>query len=223
MAAVHIESAGAVTRRLAVLGAGGQAREVEAAIVASGDHCIGFLVGDLGALGAHDSHARVIGDESWLATHGSEIDGVVLGLGTPDARIRVAAQVKARFPALAWPAVVHPSAVFDRASLTLGAGALIGAGAVLTVGVTLGDFAMVNFGATLGHEAKLGRGAVVNPGANVSGGVEVGDGALIGAGAVVLQYLSVGAGARVGAGAVVTKDVPAGATVVGVPARPIRA
>jgi serine O-acetyltransferase len=41
---------------------------------------------------------------------------------------------------------------------------------------------------------------------------------MIGTGAQILQYLSVGDGARVGAGSVVTKDVPPGATVIGVPA-----
>jgi UDP-2-acetamido-3-amino-2,3-dideoxy-glucuronate N-acetyltransferase len=44
-------------------------------------------------------------------------------------------------------------------------------------------------------------------------------GASIGSGAVILGGLTIGAHALVGAGAVVTRDVPAGATVVGVPAR----
>ena len=45
------------------------------------------------------------------------------------------------------------------------------------------------------------------------------DGANIGAGAVILPGIIIGKGATVGAGAVVTKDVPAGCTVVGNPAK----
>jgi acetyltransferase-like isoleucine patch superfamily enzyme len=41
----------------------------------------------------------------------------------------------------------------------------------------------------------------------------------IGSGAVIMCGLTIGEGARIGAGAVVTHDVPAGATVVGVPAK----
>lgn len=44
-------------------------------------------------------------------------------------------------------------------------------------------------------------------------------GATIGSGVVVMCGVTVGAGAMVGAGAVVTRDVPDGATVIGVPSR----
>lgn len=47
----------------------------------------------------------------------------------------------------------------------------------------------------------------------------IGRGARVGGGSVILPGVSIGAGAVIGAGSVVTKDVPAGATLVGNPAR----
>jgi acetyltransferase-like isoleucine patch superfamily enzyme len=50
--------------------------------------------------------------------------------------------------------------------------------------------------------------------------VRIDDDAWIGIGAIILKGVHVGRGARVLAGSVVTRDVPAGATVAGNPARP---
>jgi acetyltransferase-like isoleucine patch superfamily enzyme len=50
------------------------------------------------------------------------------------------------------------------------------------------------------------------------GEVVIGERAMIGAGAIVLPGVEVGAGAQVAANSLVTEDVPAGATVAGVPA-----
>lgn len=50
----------------------------------------------------------------------------------------------------------------------------------------------------------------------------IGDDVFIGAGARVLGGITIGDRARIGANAVVTRDVPVGATVVGIPARVVK-
>ena len=64
------------------------------------------------------------------------------------------------------------------------------------------------------HGENFGDTRVVAP-------VVIEDRAWIGTNAVILPGVTVGEGAIVGAGSVVTKDVPAGKTVVGIPARPL--
>jgi serine acetyltransferase len=51
--------------------------------------------------------------------------------------------------------------------------------------------------------------------------VTLGDRVIVGTGANIIQGVTVGDDAVIGAGAVVLDDVQAGATVVGVPARPL--
>ena len=84
------------------------------------------------------------------------------------------------------------------------------------MGVVIGETAEVGDGCTIYQGVTLGgttlyRGEKRHP--------TLGDGVVVGAGAKVLGGFKVGDGARIGSNAVVVKEVPAGATVVGIPGR----
>lgn len=85
-------------------------------------------------------------------------------------------------------------------------------------------------GVVIGETAEVGTGTVLYQGCTLGGtGKEsgkrhptVGENCVISAGAKVLGNITVGDYAKVGAGAVVLRDVPAHATVVGVPGHVVR-
>jgi serine O-acetyltransferase len=83
------------------------------------------------------------------------------------------------------------------------------------MGVVIGETAEIGDDCTLYHGVTLG-GTSWNKGKRHP---MLGRGVVVGAGAKILGPITIGDGARVGSNAVVVKEVPAGATVIGIPAR----
>jgi len=87
------------------------------------------------------------------------------------------------------------------------------------MGVVIGETAEVGEDTTLYHGVTLG-GTTWNKGKRHP---SLGRNVVVGAGAKILGPIKVGDGAKIGSNAVVVKDVPEGATVVGIPGRIVEA
>ncbi len=110
--------------------------------------------------------------------------------------------------------------------------------AIIQDGVTVGACSCIDRGAwedtvvgentkidnlvQIAHNVRLGRNCVLAAHTGISGSVTVGDGAQFGGRAGIADHLDIGAGARIAAAAGVMKDVPAGETWAGAPARQLR-
>ena len=124
------------------------------------------------------------------------------------------------FSNVQWVSAVHPRA-YIHASVQLGSGSVVFAGAVIQPGTVVGAHSIVNTGATIDHDCVVGAYVHLAPGSHVAGNVHIGEGALLGIGASVIPEIKIGAWSVIGAGAAVVRDIPDRVTAVGVPARPI--
>jgi UDP-perosamine 4-acetyltransferase len=207
------------------IGAGGHARVVlEILLAADGWELVGLTDPRPELRGAELLGVPVLGDDSLLPSLLDDgVRDAFLGLaGARDttARRRVCEHVLG----LGFRLVdaVHPSATVSPHA-DLGSGVTILAAAVVNAGARIGDHAIVNTAAVVEHDCVVGDHVHVATGAVLAGGVKVGEGAHVGAGATVRQGIRIGAGAVVALGAAVVSDVPPGAVVAGVPARPLEA
>lgn len=217
-----------MTTRLVILGAGGFGREVLDVVEAinfetatappePAYEVLGFLDdGDPDPATLEPYGVGVIGGIDTLADLPGDVQ-YVIGIGAPNVRRKL--DETGRSQGRRSATLVHPSATVGRA-VSIGDGSVICAGVRITNNITLGRHVHANLNVTIGHDATLGDYVTLSPLVAVSGYVHLEDEVMIGTGVSLNPGVTVGAGAVIGSGAAVLKDIPAGVTAVGVPAKP---
>ncbi len=157
----------------------------------------------------------------FMALPGQRYFNIAIADSTQRARIAATAEAGG-----ARPISIRASTGLDLCMNVLGDGAIICPYAMLTSNVQLGRYVHLNIYSYVAHDCRIGDFVTFAPSVQCNGNVHIAEHAYIGTGATIRpgstgKPLYIGAHAVVGMGAVVTKDVAAGTTVVGNPARPI--
>jgi len=212
-------------KRVAVYGASGFGREVmplvrhQLSIAADTAHLV--FIDDSANAQTVNGHS-ILPYARWLALEAIE-RWVCIAIADSRIRQKLAEQCAADsvkfFEARA-------SNVFESDGLIIGEGGVFSPFVTLNANSTIGKHFHANLYSYVGHDCTIGDFVTFAPGVKCNGNVVIEDHAYIGTGAIIKQGtpdkpLVIGRGAVVGMGAVVTKDVAAGTTVVGNPARPL--
>ena len=198
-----------------VIGSGGHAKVVIAALLALGKPIEGVLDDD-------------------PQTHGKNVLGLIVKGGTellsfylqPRAIIAIGSnrtrqQIAQRFPKTLWETLVHPKAWVD-SSARVAQGSVVLAGAVVQAEAVIGEHCIVNTCTSVDHDCFLDSFVHLAPGVHLAGNVRVSEGGFCGVGSRAVPGVVIGAWSIVGAGATVVRSTPDHTISVGTPAQVIR-
>jgi sugar O-acyltransferase (sialic acid O-acetyltransferase NeuD family) len=161
---------------------------------------------------------------------GVEVVGTLNVLSRVNSRTAEVANLVARTAARRWSlrkkleayglpfaTLIHPDV--EVSGVTFGRDIIVYQNANIGPEVSIREGSVVFMGAAVGHESRLDYGCIIAPHAVVNARVELGDGVYVGSNAAILPEVKVGPWATIGACTVAMRNVPAGATLLGVPGK----
>lgn len=212
-------------KKIVLIGAGGFGREIASTIerinrIDKKYELIGFL--DDGETYAANSTIQGypwLGKSDWILRHKDEI---VCNCTIGDVKTKARIQDRLMNQGVRFETIADPSAAFPK-DAQIGPGCILGWKVAISVNCKLGAGVLLNADVRIGHDVEIGKYTAVMPGVGISGGCEIGEEVSIGGHAFIIPERKVGDKARIAAGSIVFSNIKEGTTVLGNPAKRIKA
>lgn len=190
-----------MNNNLAIIGAGGFAREVEC--WAKLRYACTFYV--------EDEYAN--GKIRPLSEFDPTNSRAIIAIADPNTRRRIAESMPKE---TIFTSLVHPTVnILDPETVLIMRGVIICAGVTLTTNIIVRDHVHLNLNTTVGHDCELGRYLTTAPAVNISGNVKTGSNVYIGTNTSIREKVEITSNVTVGMGAVVLNDIKQPGTYVG--------
>ena len=179
---------------------------------------LAFIDDDTSKQGREAWGHRILGREAFAQFPNAEVLAVP---GNPDSfRTRRRLIESLGIDARRYARAIAPTAKIS-AHATLGRNVLIMAGVVVAGNAVIGDHVCILPNTVVHHDASVGAWTLVGSNVVVAGNTHVGERCYVGSGSTLMNGLSIAEGSLIGLGSTVIRDVAAGSTVAGNPARVI--
>ena len=206
-----------MSKFLAVIGASGHGK-----VVAEIAELLGYNVlffDDAHPEKTQVEHWQIQGDFAALLAQKDQFHGAVVAIG--NATIRQNILTKLHSHNIFTPTLAHPSATISKYA-KINHGCVVMPGAIINAFSEIGQGCIVNSNTVVEHDCKLADFVHICPNSAVAGGTIIGERTWVGIGSNIRQMINIGANVLIGAGSAVVNDIPAGVTVIGVPAKVVK-
>jgi sugar O-acyltransferase (sialic acid O-acetyltransferase NeuD family) len=191
----------------AIIGAGGFAREIQAAMRID---CKFFV---------DEEYMNIESNVYGLSQFDPEEYEVVIAVGDPTDRFNIMNKLPKNTKYFTF---VDPSVQIHDSNIVIGEGSIICAGSIITTNVTLGKHTHLNLQTTIGHDTKIGDFFTTAPGAKISGNCNIGNKVYIGTNASVREKINIVDNVIIGLNSGIVKNITVSGVYGGVPAKKIK-
>jgi sugar O-acyltransferase (sialic acid O-acetyltransferase NeuD family) len=210
-------------QKIVIIGSSGHAKVILDIVEKQALYSVVGLIDSFRAVGEESLGYPIIGRESdlprLLVEH--SIEGAIIAIGDNSVRERVYNTLSELCPKLPFVCAIHPGASIGKC-VTIGAGTVVMAGAVVNPCCEVGRFCIVNTQASLDHDSVMEDFSSLAPAATTGGNCRIGRHSAIGIGANLRHGVTVGEHAVIGGSSMVLSDIDPFVVAYGVPAKKIR-
>ncbi|MDV7339791.1 acetyltransferase [Terasakiella sp. A23] len=196
-----------MTKPLLLIGAGGHAKTVLDAALASGRTVLGLVDVDPKKIGQKIFSIPILNQTEALQNYRPDDVELVIAIGSiGDAHMRE--KMVHQFKALGYDfaRVIHPHAIIG-SDTSIGAGTVVLAGAIIQSSCNIAEHVILNTGSQMDHDCIIGSFTHLAPGAVLCGSVHLEDHVHIGPNATVIQGKNITRGCLIPSGTIVKNDI----------------